>query len=293
MVTSPVKIRPRLRMRGLLGLVALSALLLWAGVNRFDPVRRWHNAIHDDNDGPRRWEAVSLAAQGRVAGIDGATAVRALVDALSDPSFRVRQTAAAALGRFNSPNQHAGPALIRALKDPEFTVRSSAAASLGVVVKPTDPGKPAAVSALTAALKDPNAGVRQEAARSLATLGEGGVAVPVLLTALSRQNESSLDRHLAIYHLGRMGRPAADAAMPALCALADQPSREDEDEATGYARVYAAEALFRLDPSAAALARLRRVADASAGVVRQEAVKTLGRLVPGPDARGSEDGEPD
>lgn len=292
MVTSPVKIRPRLRMRGLLGLVALSALLLWAGVNRFDPVRRWHNAIHDDNDGPRRWEAVSLAAQGRVAGIDGAAAVRALVDALSDPSFRVRQTAAAALGRFNSPNQHAGPALIRALKDPEFTVRSSAAGSLGVVVKPTDPGNPAAVSALTAALKDPNAGVRQEAARSLATLGESGVAVPVLLTALSGQNDSPLERHLAIYHLGRMGRPAA-AAVPALCALADRPPRDDEDETTGYGRVYAAEALFRLDPTEANLARLRRVADAPSVAVRQEAVKILERLVPGPDARGTEDGEPD
>ena len=104
----------KIRIRTSLGLVAASALVLGAWENYFDPVRGWHDAIHDDNDSSRRWAAISRAQVGRAAGIDHATAIAMLVDALSDPSVRVRQTAAQVLPRFGPDSRRAIPALVRA-----------------------------------------------------------------------------------------------------------------------------------------------------------------------------------
>lgn len=120
----------KIRIRTLLVLVAASGVTLGVWMTYFDPVRRWQDAIRDDNNGLRRWEAITQAQGGRMAGIDYPTAIASLVDALSDPSIRVRQTAALSLPRFGPASRTAVPALVVALGDPDFLVRAYAADAL-------------------------------------------------------------------------------------------------------------------------------------------------------------------
>src|SRR5262245_33412570 len=106
---------PRLRVRTMLGLIAVAALALGIWENHFNASRRWMRAIRDDENGGRRWEAGMMALRGEVPGLDDALAVAALTAALDHPNFGVRENAARALARFGPRARSAIPALSRAL----------------------------------------------------------------------------------------------------------------------------------------------------------------------------------
>ncbi len=269
----------KLRIRTLLGLVAAFALLLAVWAAYFDPVRSWQNAIHDDNNGLRRWEAITRAQGGRAAGIDSSTAIGSIADALSDPSVRVRQTAALSLPRFGPDSRRAITALVMALGDPDFLVRAYSADALGKApINPTDPDRAKVISALNVALKDRNENVRLSAALALARQGEGTAALPTLIGALGPRN--AMTRLRVIWGLKFISRTEARTAIPALMRLVADSAGSEVDIPLKLGRVYAAELLFHLGDEEPSLLILDDAANSSDVIVCDEARLIRKRLSP-------------
>ena len=277
-VSWTARLRPRFSLRLALGLVALTALALTVWVERFDPVRRWHKNIRDDQEGTRRWDAIENAFRGKVPGLDTSSAIAALADALGDPSFRVRAMAAQGLGRFGTRANAAIPSLVRSLDDEDFTVRWAAVNSLRDVLAPSDPRKGLVVAALTRALGDRRTDVGMAAAVALTFMNEGRPAVPLLTAAL--RGDPDFHRTGAIYWLGRIGLPDAAPAVSGLLAITREPEmvKDDQFHNRSLQKVYAAEALLQLGETDLALSVLRRAEGSSHAIVRDEAVKVLKRF---------------
>ena len=107
----------------------------------------------------------------------GADAVSSLMELLEDPSPRLRQRAAEALGMVGAAAHPAVPALLKNLKGPDRDVRQRAADALGWIGK--EPSL--VVPALIEALKDPDVGVSCFAGDSLAHFRHDATsAVPAL-----------------------------------------------------------------------------------------------------------------
>ena len=135
----------------------------------------------------------------------GTNAAPPLIAALKDPSARVREAAAGALGRIGDPR--AMVPLTEALSDEAREVRMSAARALGRLEQP------AATAALAAAVADSDWVVRQEAVDSLGRLGSPQ-AVPSLITALD--DKERLVRRDAADALAKIDDPRV---VPALVAV--------------------------------------------------------------------------
>ena len=127
------------------------------------------------------------------------SAVRALVEALSDRESTVREAAAFALGQISDPA--ATGLLIPLLADSNADVRSSAAFALGMI------GDRKALDALSYALGDSNSEVRSSAIFALGLM-QDEAAVDEIIEAL---DDSSFDvRYDAVWALGRIGDPDAE-----------------------------------------------------------------------------------
>ncbi len=177
--------RFQFRFRTLLALVACFALGSWVWVTYLSPIHQWHRMIRSDNESAERWDAASRAINGKVSGLDQAEAISALCSALSDSSYRVRETAASVLGRFRGPEtKSAAPYLVKALGDADPMVRLRAAESLGAIHSPENEIRTIAVPALTKALKDGNVDVRIAAGFALTLMDEGVAAVPEMTAAV-------------------------------------------------------------------------------------------------------------
>ncbi len=215
---------------------------------------------HDEQPGVRMACARALGAIGSRLG------VKALLEALADPSESVRAAAAQALFHIG-PAPEDVPALTAALASPDRYIAAFAAWSLGNI------GAPAAESAVpqlaqALARDDTNAVV----AGALARIGPAAAAaVPELVRALKSEDDGR--RFRAARTLGRIGPPAAAAVEPLADALRDPNS---------VVRLHAARALGRIGPAAkpAATALQRATGDRDAGV-RDEARKALERLAGG------------
>src|SRR4051794_31980764 len=147
--------RFQLKFRTLMAMIACIALGCWVWVAYLSPVHRWHRMIRYDNESADRWEAATRAINGQVSGLDRAEAILALSSALSDASYRVRETAAYTLGKLQGPEARtAVPSLVKALKDEDITVRLRSAESLGSICSGDEEMRKLAVPALEEALKD-------------------------------------------------------------------------------------------------------------------------------------------
>ena len=187
----------QLRLRTLLGLIVCFALGSWAWVTYLGPLPRWYRKILSDNESPARWEAAAQGISGRVIGVDRDEAASALCMALYDPSPRVRETAAYSLRDAGPEARALVPHLVRALTDTSFPVRWQAAQSLGFVVGRDDEAKKIAVPGLVLALKDKEVDVRIAAGLSLALMGQGESAVPVMTSAIREGRDKSGEAQLA------------------------------------------------------------------------------------------------
>src|SRR5262245_32887691 len=176
--------RLRHRLRTLLALVALCACGSAAWVY-LSPQERWRRAIRDPET--LRWYDPNEAAfTGQVWGLDDHSAVAELILALGDRDPTVRINAALGLALFGVRDEAAAPALVAATRDPEARVQSQAIFSLlhDQVAPPDTVARDQAVSAAVRALADPDKMVRMVAAQSLAEVGHGEEALPVLVGAL-------------------------------------------------------------------------------------------------------------
>ena len=173
--------RLQIRSRALLMMIACFALVLRGWVTFFSPAGRWHRMIRSDNESAARWDAASRALKGQIPGLGPAEAISALCMALSDSSYRVRETAAASLGGFRgSEARLAFPSLVFALKDADTTVRLRSAQSLGSICCLDDDMRKLALPALVERLNDKSPEVQIAAGFSLTLMDQGEPAIPVV-----------------------------------------------------------------------------------------------------------------
>ena len=135
-------------------------------------------------------------------------AIPALLEALKDPHFDVRDNAAYALAELGDPS--VAPTLLALLRDPSRQIRKTAAKGLGMLRAAEG------VDALTEALGDSSYLVRKSAIRSLGQIG-GLKAIQALRDALTREKEPVL---LALLHKtlnapAQWHRPVSPARDPA------------------------------------------------------------------------------
>jgi hypothetical protein len=136
-----------------------------------------------------------------------------------DNDYKVRMSAAFALGQIGPDASTAIPALIALLKDKEDYVRCEAAGALGK----TGPDTRIAIAALTGSLNDSFMWVRSRSAQALGKIGpEAKTAIPSLIGLL--KDKTITVRTSAIEALGRIG-PEAKTAIPSLTELL-----KDKDE---------------------------------------------------------------
>jgi HEAT repeat protein len=146
----------------------------------------------------------------------GIASVDALINALQDDTYAVREAAASALGRLGPFACKAVPALEAALADPRFAARVEAA----VALSRTGGNAEAALRILLEELQNP--GSAYAAAQALGGLGDQARgAVPRLRELL--RSDSSETRWCAAIAVGGIGTAARDA-LPELQSL-----RDDED----------------------------------------------------------------
>lgn len=270
-----------------LGLALALVLGLSArGVSLYhDPARSWRDAVLDDDDGQRRWDAVYQAVRGR-AEVPAAVAITTLAESVNHPSFRIRQTAVMGLGKFGFRSRRHISRVIALLKDPDVWVRGSAAWSLGEIlavdgqtVTTASEARRQALLPLVKALGDQSVHVRLAAAKALAKLGAGRAAIPVLVVGLQPRN--GIRRFESLEALRAIGLPDALAAAPAMIAMAaDSAALEHSaDVRLKMGRIYAAETLFQLGRSDDALEILGLAERSTDRLVRTEARQVRRRLV--------------
>jgi HEAT repeat protein len=153
------------------------------------------HALHDVD-----WKVREQAAESLVKlGASSEAVVNALVQALHDARWEAWRLAAESLGQLGASSQAAVDALLHALHDADREVQSQAAKSLVQLGASSE----AVVSALLQALHDADSGVRSQAAESLVKLGaDSEVAVNALLQAL--HDASWQVRSQAARNMGRL-----------------------------------------------------------------------------------------
>jgi len=180
-------------------------------------------------------------------------ALPALLEALEDKEWWVREAAEGALRKIGPP---ALPAPLEALKDKDWQVRWAAAEALGRI------GDLQALPALLEALKDKDWQVRWAAAWALGEIADPQ-AIPALIQAL--KDEEWLVRQAAAEALGKIGPPALPALLEAL------------KDKVWWARWAAAEALGKIGDPQALPALLEALKDENS-LVRKAAAEALGRI---------------
>jgi HEAT repeat protein len=160
------------------------------------------------------------------------SAVPAIARLIADPDESVRRNTVAALRRIRPGPQVGVPLFIKIMEDPDPTVRMRAVSALAaggkdavpflvealknekaaywacIALNRIGPEAQAAVPSLTKLLEDKNPQIRREALLALAEIGKpAATAIPQIVKTIA----NSVDRTTAIYTLGRIGVPAANA----------------------------------------------------------------------------------
>ena len=230
--------RFQFRIRTFLAMIACFAVGSWVWVAYFSPVHRWHRMIRSDNESASRWEAASRAIKGRIPGLDRDEAISALCSALSDPSYRVRETAAYTLGQLRGREaSSAVPYLVLALKDRDDTVRLMSAKSLGFISSPDSDMRKIAAPALIEALQDKKDVVQIAAGFSLTLMDQGESAIPVMTTAVREGRDEEGYAALSLGLCGSCDKEAVDALT--IAALGSSDPKIKQASADALARLYA------------------------------------------------------
>jgi HEAT repeat protein len=162
--------RPRVHLRSLAILIAALAVTLWAVHNIWSPTRRLGRLLRADQPVfVRREAASSLGCDIPSWELD--RAVFLLINALDDPSPRVRECAGVGLAELGPRAEQAASKLITVLNDEDRFVRFSAARTLGFIIDAGSAKRAEAVAALTVTLKDNDPEVRLAATETLVEMG--------------------------------------------------------------------------------------------------------------------------
>lgn len=193
---------------------------------------RQHEAAEEVLRAVKTMEATAAREHIAKLGVLSDVAVPALAIALNDPDAHVRTKAAFVLGDLGGAARGAVPTLVRRLDDRDSLCRYAVIVALGKI----GPHAHIAVERLCRVLNDGDVSNRIEAARALFRIAKNISGVAVMCDAL--KDQSATNRYSAAMVLGEYGSEAK-AAIPALSAALN------DNEAS--VRVYAAEALWRID----------------------------------------------
>ena len=248
--------KPQLRLRGLAALIAVVALMIWAGLGVWSPARRFGRLLRADQPAYVRRDAASaLGRESPSWEVD--RAVGMLIRVLDDPSPRVREQAAAGLAEIGPRAEPAVPRLVAALNDRDRYVRYTAAAALRFLG--AAPAKRAGVvAALDSALDDPAPEVGLTAAESLIAMRETPTAAGAVVSALVGTDSHLRDRAQRILRAAKETR----IYVALLAKEVRNPDARRRDEAL---RTLMNSALAGDDPE-----------------VRRWAAEQAGKIVPGP-----------
>jgi HEAT repeat protein len=261
--------RPRLSLRTMTVLIAVAAVTLWAGLNIWSPTRRLGRLLRADQPAYVRREAASSLGRD-IPSWEVDQAVRLLIDALDDPSPRVREYAGVGLSELGPRAERAVPKVIAALKDESRGVRFSAANTLGALIDTRSARYIEAVTALSLTLEDEDPDVRLAAAEVLVRIGEPEKAARVILAAYG-----GTDSNLRV-GARRIIRGAKDPR-PFVAGLAEGVRDQDGDR-----REEALQTLLLIaSPEAVRSALASALADDNPET-RQWAAAYLGRITPSP-----------
>jgi HEAT repeat protein len=282
--------RSRMGMTGLMGAVALCALIFWAGVSIRDHLAGYQplRAIRTGNAIERRTAARDLTEPDRK--INTEEAMAALIATLGDEDAGVRATAAESMGvviYFSRDHPPAVPVasdlltrrvevatrvLVPLLSDRDPGVRAAAATGLGTIAKrPVDPLAPELTPEQLAALKHESNAVRRQSAKLIYSAAD--VKLPPELVA-GLEDESAAVRAAAARALAHFG-PDLGPEIPALFAILE---RDDTD-----VRRACAAALEAAWPNPALIPTLVELLKSRDRWSSAYAAKLLGRI--GPEAK--------
>ncbi len=178
------RVRPRLGMRGMMGLVALAALGVWGGLWIYSPARRLEGMLDRSQPAYLRREAAASLGYA-IPSWETDRAVGLLIRSLDDAEPRVREAAGAGLYGLGPRAEAATDALLARFKDVDRGVRQMAAMTLPVILAPDSPRKAGAIEALKPLLDDPDGFVRLRAGMALIELGLPDLGAPAIAEAIA------------------------------------------------------------------------------------------------------------
>jgi HEAT repeat protein len=260
---------PRLRLRTLTILIAVLAVVLWAGLSIWSPTRRLGRLLTPDQPDFVRREAAASLGHG-IPPWEVDQAVSLMIRSLDDPSPRVREGAAAGLYGLGPRAERAIPRLIVLLGDEDRRVRACAARVLSQVVGSSSARRDEIVAALARALDDEDPDVRLSAAESLIELGEAQRTAGVLLAEY--RGTIPYFRESARHIIRRANNPAPFVAALAPEIRAGDRRRRDE----------AIQTLMQIVPPEAVRSLLTSAMAADDPEVREWAAGRLQQIYPGP-----------
>jgi HEAT repeat protein len=173
---------PQLSLRTMAILIAVLAVTLRAGLHIWSPTRRLGRLLRADQPTFIRREAASSLGRD-IPSWEVGQAVSLLINALDDPSPRVREYAGVGLSELGPSAEPAVSKLIAVLNDEDRFVRFSAARTLGSIIGAGSGKRANAVTALTVTLDDKDPDVRMAALETLLRLGEVQKAAGALVAA--------------------------------------------------------------------------------------------------------------
>lgn len=255
---------PRLHLRTLLALVALAALLLWAGAWVWSPLHRLSARLGPETPAYLRREAAFGLGYG-IPPWETERAISVLIRTLGDPSPRVRESAAGGLAAHGADAVAAIPHLLKLVDDEDRGARATALGALGVIVEKGQVANPEVMGALIDALDDGDMDVRLMSADALAKLGNVRPIAAALVSAVATPGYEGRARAI----LRRVGA-STDLLIPEIAELAADPDPGRREAALKLLIDHGGQ-----DAVESALRRALRDRDES---VRRWAASTMGRL---------------
>lgn len=266
--------RWRLGLRGLLAVIAATAVVLWVVLTLISPTRRLAALLGPATPAYARREAAVRLGDSSIPSWERRLAVRKLIDALEDPDPMVRTSVLSGLYGRGSDALPALPGVLHHSQDGSASVRFSASMVLGQLASYADPAQRNSIrDSLLLRLDDEDPRVQVVAAESLLPLDEKA-ALPALVRAYRHPNDGMVT-NMAFMALRRV----KSGHGPLTSILLQEARHSDPDR-----RLAALDLISQLAPPQVIRFEMTRASSDPDQKVRAFASEKLASLLPPTDA---------